>query len=646
MKKQLLIVGAIAMSFASTKIAAQEQEKLEELDEVVVTATKFKLKKEHTGKVIYKITKKEIENNAGRTVVELLNNLPGVEINGAYSNRSRVRGTYIRGGRSRQVLVLIDGIPVSDATGINQEYDLRLLSLNQIESIEVLKGAASTLYGSGAATGVINIILKKSIKDVISATYEASLGTNNDSFNTGFKLNDKNQNVSINGTAGDFNYLGYFNLSGVDGLSSARSNSGETFETDKYVSKNALAKLGYKFDNSLKIDAFLNYDEFDGDYDAGVYGDNPDNNSKSYQIRYGVRPSYKYNKGEVYALVSLNEVERKLKSFNSFSNELQDYKYIGTSVNVDLVNRIEFLDKKFQVITGINYQDHRNQTNTPFATIEENLANFNTVDPYTSLVYISDFGLNVNAGVRMNIHSNYGNHFVYDGNVSYNLFNEENYDVKLLASYGTAFIAPSTYQLFSQYGNLNLDPESSTTFELGFESRYEKVKFNAVYFNREVEDAIFFKSLTAAPWATYDNATTNVETSGIEALVEYAPINKLKLNVNYTYTDKEESNDYIPTHKLVAMVEGNPFKNTFASLTYRNTGERTYFDQYGSFGTAGETITLANYSLLDFNINHKLLNDKVTFFGSVTNLLNEDFEETLGYSTRGRNYKLGVRLQF
>ena len=649
MKKQLLIVGAIAMSFANTKITAQEQEKTEKLDEVVVTATKFNLKKEHTGKVIYKITKKEIENNAGKTVVELLNNLPGIEIKGANSNRGSVRGTYIRGGRSRQVLVLIDGIPVSDATGINQEYDLRLLSLNQVESVEVLKGAASALYGSGASTGVINIILKKSSKNEISAIYEASLGTNNSSSSKSLRPNDKNQNLGINGTSGKVNYLAYFNLTGVQGLSSAKSNTNVSFEDDMYYGKNGLAKLGYQVTDNIKVDAFLNYDAFDADYDAGPYKDNAINKSEYSQIRYGVKPSFKYNRGEVYALVSLNEIERDLTTFNSFSNSVDNYAYVGKGLNIDVVNKYAFLNKKLQVIAGVNYQEHKNQTNTPFATINKDLANFNTVDPYTSVVYISDFGLNVNAGARLNIHSKYGNHFVYDGNVSYNLFKEDNYDLKLLTSYGAAFIAPSTYQLFSQYGNLDLAPESSSTFEFGFEAGYENFKLSSVYFNRNVTDAIIFKSLSAAPWATYDNALTDIKTNGIEVSAEAKPLKEVKLNANYTYTNKDEEkglNDYIPTHKFVASLETNPFKNAFASLVYKNVGERTYYDQYGSFGIAGEKVALPNYNLLDFNANYKLLEGKVTFFGTVSNLLNEDYEETLGFSTRGRNYKLGVRLNF
>jgi len=210
MKKQLLIVGVLTCSFVSTSLFAQkkekQKEKLEILDEIVVTATKFKLKKEQIGKVIYTISQKEIVNNAGKTVIDLLNNIPGIEIKGSNSNPSEPKSTYVRGGRSRQVLILIDGVPVSDPSLINQEYDLRLLSLNQIQSIEVLKGASSTLYGSGAATGVINIILKKASKNTVSGSYEVTVGSNNDAESTNSILSDKNQNVNLSGSFGKFNF--------------------------------------------------------------------------------------------------------------------------------------------------------------------------------------------------------------------------------------------------------------------------------------------------------------------------------------------------------------------------------------------------------------------------------------------------------
>jgi vitamin B12 transporter len=645
MKKQILIVGVLACSLVSTNFFAQKQkEKVEKLEEVVVTATKFNLKKENSGKVITKITQKQLQKNAGKTVIEILNTVAGIDVRGVNANATEPRSINIRGGRSRQVLVLIDGVPVTDQSAINQEFDLRLLAVSQIESIEILKGASSTLYGSGAATAVINIILKKASKNTVSGSFETSLGTNNTANTSESNLSDRNQNLNLNGTLGNFNFLGSFSLTGVDGMSSAKSTTAAVFENDAYYSKNGLLKLGYKFNEKLSIETFLNYDEFEYNFDAGAFSDNELNTGNQEQFRIGIKPKYTYSKGEVYLLASANVVERDLNQFNSFSNTLDNYQFNGRSLNLDLVNKYEF-SSKLQLITGLNYQEHSNNSVTPFATIDKEVANFNTIDPYASVVYISDNGLSLNVGGRLNIHNVYGNQFVYDGNTAYNFsINDEN-SVKLLASYSTAFIAPSLYQLYDGFsGNIDLNPESNKTIEAGFEYSYKDwFSIDAVYFDRKETDAIIFDNTTFK----YANGSSNA--NGFEVNSKIVPSEFLTLNASYTFVDRdsfEDFNDYIPKHKFVTTLEVEPFDNSFVSLTYRSVGERTIFDRYGSFGAAGVDVILPNYQVIDLMANYKLLEDTVTFFAAVTNVLDEDYDDILGFSTRGRNYKIGVRLQF
>ena len=649
MKKQLLIVGVLACSFVSTNLSAQQKEaqkeKVETLNEVVVTATKFNLKKENTGKVIHKITQKELEQNAGKSVIEILNTIAGIDVRGVNSNASEPRGINIRGGRSRQVLVLIDGVPVTDQSAINQEFDLRLLAVSQIESIEILKGASSTLYGSGAATAVINIILKKATKDKIAGSFETSVGTNNTANVKGSGLSDKNQNVTVNGTLGKVNFLGSFSLTGVDGMSAAKSDSNAEFATDSFYSKNGLLKVGYAFNDKLSIETFLNYDEFEYDFDGGAFSDSDVNTGNQEQFRVGVKPKFNYKNGQVYLLASANVVERDLKQYNSWAGTLDSYEFVGRSVNLDLVNKYDFQESNIQLITGVNYQIHSNNTVTPFAVIEKGTANFNTLDPYASVVYISDYGLSVNVGGRLNVHNVYGNHFVYDGNLAYAALKSEDVSVKLLTSYSTAFIAPSLYQLYDGFsGNLDLNPESNKTFEAGFDATYQDwLQLDAVYFSRQEEDAIIYSNTTFK----YANGSSNA--NGFEVNTKVIPTSFLAVNASYTYVNKdklEDFNDYIPANKFVAGLDITALDNAFFNFTYRNVGERTYFDRYGSFGNFGADVILPSYQVLDFAANYKLLDETVTFFGAVTNLLNEDYDDILGYSTRGRNFKVGVRLQF
>ena len=647
MKKQF-IIGVMAFNLVSTTFFAQkktsQKDKVETLQEVVVTATKFNLKKENTGKVIHKITKKELQQNAGKTVIEILNTISGIDIRGVNSNPTEPRSINIRGGRSRQVLILIDGVAVTDQSAINQEFDLRLIALNQIESIEILKGASSTLYGSGAATAVINIILNKASKNKISGSFETSVGSNNTASYSESMLSDRNQNININGSFGSFNFLGSFSLTGVDGMSSAKSSTNSEFENDAYYGKNGLLKLGYNFNKNITVETFLNFDEFDYEFDGGAFSDSNQNSGNQKQFRVGIKPNLSYSKGQLYLLASVNSIKRSLNQFNTFSNTLDTYQFEGKSIFLDLVNKYEF-SKQFQLITGINYQNHSNNSVTPFATIDREIANFNTLDPYASLVYISNYGVSVNFGGRLNMHNVYGNQFVYDGNLAYSVLKDNTTTLKILSSYSTAFIAPSLYQLYDGYsGNIDLKPETNETFEAGFDLRYQDwLSLDVVYFNRNEVNAIIYDN------TSYSYGNSSSDANGLEVNTKVDITSFLSMNASYTHINRnklEDFNDYIPANKFVGGIDITLYNNAFINFTYRNVGERTIFDRYGSFGSAGEDVILENYQVLDFMTNYKLLGETVTLFAAVTNILNEDYDDIFGYSTRGRNYKVGVRFQF
>jgi len=190
------IVKALAiLALLNTCAYAQELEstKVNLLKEVVLSDTKFELNKEKSGKVIEVITAQDLEKKSGQSLATVLSQAPGVEINGNQSANGKNLGYYIRGGRNRQVLIVIDGVPVTDASGISMEYDLRLLPVDQVERIEIMKGAGSTLYGTGAATGVINITLKKATKKEIQGNAYVNIGSNNTADNHKYNGQDFNQ---------------------------------------------------------------------------------------------------------------------------------------------------------------------------------------------------------------------------------------------------------------------------------------------------------------------------------------------------------------------------------------------------------------------------------------------------------------------
>ena len=141
MNKRTNVLVALTI-FVTTFGFAQKQTdslQVEQLEEVVITDSRFELKRENSGKTVISISAKELENNQGRTIADIINDKSGITINGANSQAGQPLTTFVRGGQNRQVLVLIDGIAVSDPSQIENNFDLQLLSPDQIESIEILK---------------------------------------------------------------------------------------------------------------------------------------------------------------------------------------------------------------------------------------------------------------------------------------------------------------------------------------------------------------------------------------------------------------------------------------------------------------------------------------------------------------------------
>ena len=211
----------MALLFAVNTYAQEQEPK--QLDEVVISDSKFALPKEKSGKVIVKITAEDLKKKSGQSVAAVLSTVAGVEINGNQSRNGKDLGLYIRGGRNHQVLILIDGVPVTDASGISLSYDLRLLPVDQIESIEIMKGASSTLYGTGAATGVINITLKKAGKKAIAGNAYMNMGTQTVAKKDNYSIKDFNQGFAVNGSAEKVNYFASLNSTETKGISEAKS---------------------------------------------------------------------------------------------------------------------------------------------------------------------------------------------------------------------------------------------------------------------------------------------------------------------------------------------------------------------------------------------------------------------------------------
>ena len=647
MNKKTSILGVLCMLISLFSFGQEQDEtKVEELDEVVITDSRFKIKKENSGKTVIKIPYEELERSQGQTIDQIINTKSGISINGNQSNAGQNLGVYVRGGQNRQVLVLIDGVAVSDPSQIENNFDLHLLALDQIESIEILKGASSALYGNRASTAVINIILKTPSKNKVQVNLSSFMATNNSQEDSGLDFADFTNSVGFNGTLNKFNYLINFSNKFTDGLSAIRTlEAAPENESDQFSKIGGNFKLGYEFSENLNITVFGAYDKYKTGYDDSFFFTDTDNTLKSEQYRFGIAPKYTYQNGSIHINAAISNMNRDFKS--SFPT-----KFEAKSVVVDAFNKYKF-NNKFYTIIGLNYvKTDMDNYSIPFGssdfvpTIISDTANDTSIDPYINLTYLTDFGLNLNTGARLNNHSEYGSHFVYNVNPSYVFMFNDN-TLKVLTSYSTAFITPSLYQLFAPgFGNINLQPQEDTTIEVGLDFGLgKKLDVSVVYFNREQDNYIDY---VVTDFITYDGEYQNLmdtfKVNGVEVELSYKPNNNINFSANYTFTEKKDGTLFrIPKHKVNASLGYAFCESTFASLSFQYNSDRTspfFNDDFSA------NRILESYSLVNFNINHVLIKDRLKIFAGVNNLFNEDYEELHRYTTLGRNLRLGFNLSF
>lgn len=607
--------------------AQQDSTAVQSLEEVVVSDSRFELKRENSGKTVVKITAEELAQNQGRSVAEIINTKSGIELNGSRSVAGQNLGYFIRGGNNRQVLVIVDGIQVNDPSQISNDYDLRLLDINTIESIEIIKGAASTLYGNAAATAVISITSKKASRKRISLTASSVFSTNAVQNQDSKPLANFSNSISLSGTLKKFDYAVSFANQFTDGMSAA---SGENSEKDIFSRINTDVKLGYQFSKQFQIRVFGSQSKFKTDIDGFpaplfLFSDT-DDKSSSEQIRLAIRPEFKYKNGSFIVNAGHTKISRE--TISDFPSSFESEGYV-----VDGFNKYVF-GGNIHTILGFNHQKNR-------TTLAEEVEYANN-DIYANLVFVSDFGLNLNAGGRLNNHSEYGSQFIYNFNPSYTFKLAGGYG-KLLGSYSTSFIVPSLFQLFdSTFGNADLKPEENRTLEGGFEwNTGKKFRFSALYFNRNEENTVLFTLVDPANFLSqYLNAEEDDQVQGVELELASQILEDFSFNANYSFTELKEGNRIrLPKHRANVSVGYTGIVNTQFLLNYQYVGSRMDTD-FSTF----ENIKLEAYSLFDLSISHQLKDNKLKLFAGLTNVFDSDYQEIIGYSTRGRNYNLGVTI--
>ncbi len=616
-------VTCLAFAFFSTlpAVRADEPATLARLtsdpsvmDDVVVTATRTPRSRSDVGSTISVITAEEIEARQYTFALEALRSLPGVVVN-QNSPFGGVASVALRGAKSEQTLVMVDGIEVNDPSTPGGSFNFSSLDVADIERIEVLRGPQSTLYGSDAIGGVISIITKSG-----EAGFNAS----------GFLEAGSFETVRGAGTvSGRQDRVDYrLTASGLisSGISAADEDRGNS-ERDGHDNSTLSGKVGFQATENFKLDLVGRYidsrNRFDSfDFVNGV----TDGDEISF-----VDELYLKSLGELSLFdgalrneiaVEWTDVERR-----NVQNGATTFRADGERLNFEYQGDIILTDWAIATI-GTEVEEIRIKTATEDAG-NRIISGFGLlqVEPYADL--------SLSLGVRRDEHDTFGGVTPFRFTGAYAL---PWTGTILRGSWGEGFKAPTPFQLsfiglVSMTANTDLKPEESRGFDIGLEQDFLAGKLNTrlTYFANTIDDQIDFSFVTLG----FENLS-KVETEGVEAEIQASPLDWLDLALSYFYLEAEDAGADTrlirrPKHSGSLDVTSRPMTRlTLGGSLVLNGAEA---DSRGRLGGYGRVDLRAAYQL----------SDRLTVTGRIENLLDKDYQDTFGFGTPGISAYAGLR---
>lgn len=614
----------LAMAGGSSTVRAGE-DAVPELPTTVVTATRSENPLREVGSSVSVVTREDIAKRQVVSVADALRIVPGLDVLNT-GGPGQTTSVFLRGANSNQTLVIIDGIEMNDPASPNNGFDFANLTVDNIERIEVLRGGESSIYGSDAIGGVINIITRKGAKTP-RYTVEAQ-GGSYDSFRV---------NGAVSGGTDTIDYsLGSSHLE-TNGFSAADRIQGNR-EPDGYRNSTVDARVGARPLENLDLGWNLRYNEGKTYLDASFPRPHDDPNYTGITKQLFTRgfahfevfdDLWEQTLGLAYSRSDRRYVD-EIDPANSFPLSAD---YLGEKVKADWQN-IFHLHETNTLTLGIEDEEDRLSSGSDAIGAKS----YNTQGYYLlDQLKLWNRWFST-ASVRYDDNNRIGSKVTW--RVTQALVFDET-DTKLKGSYGTGFKLPSLFDLYDRYtGNPNLSPETSRNWDIGVEQGLweNKLRLGATYFNNHFDNLIVFNP-NAGNFGKVDNVSRAMA-QGVESTVQLEPLENLTLQGTYTYTHTEDlaTGDRLlrrPAHKGSLQTTYRFLDGADINLTLLMVGNKSDI----------ANTTVPGYVLANLAAGYRI-NDNVRLFARIDNLFDKKYEELYGYGTSRLAGYGGVTLSF
>lgn len=592
----------LSVALCTTLVASLEAKELA-LDPIVVTATKTEQSLKDVTSDITIITGEELEEQHLTTVAEALNLVPGISTvsNGGLGKSTSV---YLRGFDSKRVLVLIDGVRYNDISDSINGASFEHLMINNIEQIEVIKGAQSGIWGSEASAGVINIITKKA---KAGTTLNAHLGYG--SFVT------KKYGASIAHKTGKFDIQAGVNTLTTNGFTSyaARNIDIKNYENDAYRNTTANVKAGYNFDDANRlsvahtdIDSYIEYDNTSSDSRTATYTKKEKLSQISYENQTGIATTKAHANRSTF---------RRDYSNNS--------KYYGAVNEYDLTSEITYAKNDF-ILVGGDYKsfEHLNAFNKKFTDRALFVTNSNTFNDRLVLT----------ESLRSDHYDTFDDKTTGKIGLKYNF----DKDIYLSSNYGTGYNVPTLSQLYSPTsGNIGLTPEDTQSYDLSF--GYNGLEIT--YFYNRVNQMIEYYS------GQYRNIDGISTLKGVEVSYKKEIVDDTLLSLNYNRLSAKDKDGFDLARRakenLKFGVDYYGIEKFHFGVFGEYIGERVEY----TYGTHTVSARTGGYTVANAAINYDL-SKTVRIYGKIDNITDRYYQSINNYATSPRAYYGGVEVSF